>query len=667
MMITYRKNTLRHFLIIFLLLGYLGALHAQDDIVELVNGVKAKGSAKKAEKKFESYSFVDARDLYTRIANKGNASSEVLKKLGDSYYFNGEYRDASNWYGKLINAEETEITPEYYFRYAQSLKSIERYEEADKVMRSFESASANDTRVQMFTKETDYLNEIKRQSGRYVVKSVNINSKLQDFSPSFYGERLVFSSNRKSTTGDLIHDWNDQPFLDLFIVDNPESENPKISKLDGAVNTPYHESSTVFNSLGDVLYFTRNNFTQNKLRRDDNGVNKLKLYRSYKEGSKWSSAEELPFNSDDYSVAHPALTPDGKTLYFASDMPGTKGLSDLWRVAINADGSFGVPENVGEKINTEGRETFPFISSDGRLFFATDGHVGLGGLDVFVAQIKDNGDIGEIYNVGKPLNSSYDDFGLILNENDGIGYFSSNRATGLGNDDIYKVTRIKPLLSNCGQIISGVTKDVKTDKILPLARVQLKDKQNNIISQTTSDVLGNFSFTDLNCNETYVVRAEKETYEPAEAIMRTPTDSNTDMSRNLYLNPPIAVGVGDDLNDLLGLRPIYFDLDKSFIRRDAEQELIKVIAFMEQFPNSEIDVRSHTDSRAKDVYNMDLSERRNKSTIDYIVNTGGINRSRLKGRGYGETQLTNRCSNGVACSEGEHQLNRRSEFIILKK
>lgn len=667
MMITYRKNTLRHFLIIFLLLGYLGALHAQDDIVELVNGVKAKGSAKKAEKKFESYSFVDARDLYTRIANKGNASSEVLKKLGDSYYFNGEYRDASNWYGKLINAEDTEITPEYYFRYAQSLKSIERYEEADKVMRSFESASADDKRVQMFTKETDYLNEIKRQSGRYVVKSVNINSKLQDFSPSFYGERLVFSSNRKSTTGDLIHDWNDQPFLDLFIVDNPESENPKISKLDGAVNTPYHESSTVFNSLGDVLYFTRNNFTQNKLRRDDNGVNKLKLYRSYKEGSKWSSAEELPFNSDDYSVAHPALTPDGKTLYFASDMPGTKGLSDLWRVAINADGSFGVPENVGEKINTEGRETFPFISSDGRLFFATDGHVGLGGLDVFVAQIKDNGDIGEIYNVGKPLNSSYDDFGLILNENDGIGYFSSNRATGLGNDDIYKVTRIKPLLSNCGQIISGVTKDVKTDKILPLARVQLKDKQNNIISQTTSDVLGNFSFTDLNCNETYVVRAEKETYEPAEAIMRTPTDSNTDMSRNLYLNPPIAVGVGDDLNDLLGLRPIYFDLDKSFIRRDAEQELIKVIAFMEQFPNSEIDVRSHTDSRAKDVYNMDLSERRNKSTIDYIVNTGGINRSRLKGRGYGETQLTNRCSNGVACSEGEHQLNRRSEFIILKK
>lgn len=667
MMITYRKNTLRHFLIIFLLLGYLGALHAQDDIVELVNGVKAKGSAKKAEKKFESYSFVDARDLYTRIANKGNASSEVLKKLGDSYYFNGEYRDASNWYGKLINAEDTEITPEYYFRYAQSLKSIERYEEADKVMRSFESASADDKRVQMFTKETDYLNEIKRQSGRYVVKSVNINSKLQDFSPSFYGERLVFSSNRKSTTGDLIHDWNDQPFLDLFIVDNPESENPKISKLDGAVNTPYHESSTVFNSLGDVLYFTRNNFTQNKLRRDDNGVNKLKLYRSYKEGSKWSSAEELPFNSDDYSVAHPALTPDGKTLYFASDMPGTKGLSDLWRVAINADGSFGVPENVGEKINTEGRETFPFISSDGRLFFATDGHVGLGGLDVFVAQIKDNGDIGEIYNVGKPLNSSYDDFGLILNENDGIGYFSSNRATGLGNDDIYKVTRIKPLLSNCGQIISGVTKDVKTDKILPLARVQLKDKQNNIISQTTSDVLGNFSFTDLNCNETYVVRAEKETYEPAEAIMITPTDSNTDMSRNLYLNPPIAVGVGDDLNDLLGLRPIYFDLDKSFIRRDAEQELIKVIAFMEQFPNSEIDVRSHTDSRAKDVYNMDLSERRNKSTIDYIVNTGGINRSRLKGRGYGETQLTNRCSNGVACSEGEHQLNRRSEFIILKK
>ncbi len=663
------KKAIRYSLIATLIIGGVGESYGQEQVDEAKQEIKEKktGSVKKAEKRFDQYAFVDARDLYLRIADKGNKSPEVLKKLGDSYYFNGEYRDAVIWYGQLVNTGGDQVTPEYYFRYAQSLKSVQRYEEADQIMSAFETANGNDKRGQMFVKERDYLAEIERQSGRYGIKPININSGLQDFSPSFYGERLVFSSNRENSTGTLIHDWNDQPFLDLYIVDNPESDNPIINKLEGDVNTKYHESSTVFNDLGDVMYFTRNNYTDRKLKRDEEGTNKLKLYKSFRESGQWSIAEELPFNSNEYSVAHPALSPDGKTLYFASDMPGTKGLSDLWRVSINADGTYGNPENLGETINTEGRETFPFISSDGRLFFATDGHVGLGGLDVFVAQIDDNGTIGDAYNAGKPVNSSYDDFGLILNNDKGVGYFSSNRATGLGNDDIYGFTRDKKLLTNCGQVITGITRDVKTDEILPMARVQLRDQQNNVVTQTTSDVQGNYSFDGINCNDVYVVRAEKENYDPAEAIITTDGEPGRSLKRDLYLKPPVAVNVGDDLNELLGLKPIYFDLDKSFIRSDAERELIKVIAFMEQFPNSKIDVRSHTDSRADDAYNIALSQRRNTATIDYIVNVGGISRSRLTGRGYGETQLTNRCSNGVACSEGEHQLNRRSEFIILAK
>jgi len=348
-------------------------------------------------------------------------------------------------------------------------------------------------------------------------------------------------------------------------------------------------------------------------------------------------------------------------------MPGTNGLSDLWRVTINTDGTFSTPENLGETINTEGRETFPFISSDGRLFFATDGHVGLGGLDVFVAEIASDGTLGEAYNTGKPVNSSYDDFGLILDPKKGIGYFSSNRATGLGNDDIYGFNVERDLLTNCEQVIRGTTKNVKTDEILPLTRVQLRDKQNKVITQTTSDVSGNFTFEEVNCDDTYVIRAEKENYEPAEVIVSTDSKIGGVTTRDLYLNPPVAVNIGDDLNNLLSLKPIYFDFDKSYIRADAEIELVKVIAFMEQFPNSKIDVRSHTDSRADDTYNMVLSQRRNTATIEYLVNKGKIDRSRLTGRGYGETQLTNRCANGVPCSAEEHQLNRRSEFIILEK
>jgi outer membrane protein OmpA-like peptidoglycan-associated protein len=525
----------------------------------------------------------------------------------------------------------------------------------------------------MFSNERDYLKEIEEQSGRYSVENVFFNSGLEDFGPSFYGERVVFSSNRESSTGDYIHDWNDQPFTDLFIVENPSSENPTVSKLSDAMNTPYHESSSVFTNNGDVVYFTRNNYSKRnkkrKLRKDENGTTKLKLYRSYKSNSTsdWSTPEELPFNSDDFSTAHPALSADEGTLYFASDRPGTKGLSDLWKVAVNVDGSFGDPVNLGDQINTEGRETFPFISSDGRLFFATDGHVGLGGLDIFVTDLSEDGLPGDAYNVGKPVNSSADDFGLILDNDKGDGFFASNRATGIGNDDIYHFTRLQKLLSACAQNITGVTKDVKTDEILPLTKVELRNISNEVVATQTSDSAGRFSFPDVACSSSYIVRASKTDYEPAEAVVNTSTEVGAVLNRDLYLKPPLKVEIGDDLAKILNLNIIYFDFDTYDIRPDAAAELQKVIAVMKQYPALKIDVRSHTDSRAPDGYNMTLSQNRNLSTIRYIVNNGGISNTRLTGRGYGETRLTNACGNGIECSEEEHQLNRRSEFIIVEK
>lgn len=630
-------------------------------------GYAQEGKVKVAGEKFEEFAYVNARDLYSRVANRGFTSPEVFSKLGDSYYFTADYAEAAQWYEKLVTTGE-EVSPEYYFRYAQSLKSVKKYDKADKMMAIFVQMSGTDTRGEMFEKERDYLKEIEAQSGRYAVEQVNFNTGLQDFSPSFLGERVVISSNRKSSTGDYIHDWNDQPFLDLYVVDNAKSDNPSIEKFSKNINTPYHESSSVFTESGDEMYFTRNNYSKKtKLKRDEAGTTKLKLYHSYKRGGVWSIPEELPFNSDEYSTAHPALSPDGTILYFASDMPGTKGLSDIWMSTINEDGTYGAPVNLGSEINTEGRETFPFVSSDNKLFYATDGHIGLGGLDVFVTQLSDDGKVGASYNVGKPVNSSADDFGLILSESRGTGYFSSNRASGLGNDDIYSFTRDRKILTNCAQNIVGTTRDVKTDEILPQTTVTLRDKVNQVVATVTSDDLGKFTFSDVNCSETYVVRGAKDTYEPHEVILTTSSDVGGIINRDVYLKPGAQLVIGGDLTNILELNPIYFDFDKSNIRPDAALELEKVIAVMQQYPTLKIDVRSHTDSRAPDAYNMKLSQRRNVSTIRYIVQQGGIDASRLTGRGYGETQLTNACANGIECSEEEHQLNRRSEFIIMAK
>ena len=386
----------------------------------------------------------------------------------------------------------------------------------------------------------------------------------------------------------------------------------------------------------------------------------MKLYKSKLEDGVWQKAEELPFNSEEYSVAHPALSADGKTLYFASDMPGTLGLSDIWKVAINHDDTFGEPVNLGNTINTEGRDTFPFVTQSGRLFFASDGHVGLGGLDIFVA----NGDTNtvEVINVGKPVNSTVDDFSLILNEETGEGYFASNRANGVGNDDIYSIT---PVIPKCEQLITGVVTDNETKQVIAGTTVQLRNAENEVLAQTTTEAQGRYSFNDIACATGYAVRGEKETYKPAEASVTT-ADASGETVKDLILTPELVIREGDDLAIVLNLNPIYFDYDKSFIRPDAALELAKVISVMRQFPTLKIDVRSHTDSRGRDTYNKALSQRRNSSTIQYIIDQG-IASNRLTGRGYGESQLLNRCSNGVKCSDEEHQLNRRSEFIVVER
>ena len=627
------------------------------------NSKEAKGDAH-----YNDYAFIDAREAYIKAVESGYRSVNVLSRLGDSYYFNGEYEDAAKWYGALFSFSE-EIDSEYIYRYAQSLKTLGKYATADRIMNKLNEVASTDDRGELFSEERHYLKLIELQSGRFNVFTVPFNSELSDYAPTLNGGEIIFTSNRKTrTASQRVHDWNDQPFSELYSIIVSEEGEP--NRFRSKVNSRFHESSAVFSKDGQTMYFTRNNFTDRKRGRDGAGTTHLKLYRSKRTEKGWGEAEELPFNSDEFSNAHPALSKDGKYLIFSSDRPGGEGQSDLYKVSIEGD-SFGEPESLGDTVNTEGRETFPFVDSNGDLYFASDGHVGLGGLDIFVSELNSEGNYEKGFNIGAPINSMADDFSFVINSTTGLGYFASNRKGGQGEDDIYSFEQTAQLIKNCRQSLSGEVRDEDTDDLITDAKVVLLDNDNNVLEETRTNINGAFSFDVIECSTGYAIRASKEDFSTSEKSFVTTGEYESAVKKTLYLvseeDKEIRdAKVGEDLGVLLNLNPIYFDLSQSYIRPDAQIELLKVVEAMNKFPNLKIDVRSHTDSRSSDSFNLRLSEARAQATIDYIVGAG-ISRDRISGRGYGESQLLNRCANGVACSESEHQLNRRSEFIIFQK
>ncbi len=641
------KNTI---LFIALISSFATTLMAQDKM--LVRG----------NEKYEEYSFTPAIDIYKKVLDKGYVSADLLRKLGNAYYFNADYAEAAAIYKRLVSEYETEVGPEYYFRYAQTLRSLLDYSSSDGMMAKFTEMTAGDGRAASFKKERDYMVEIESNSGRYDVAPFQYNSKYSDFAPALYKKGLLFSSDRD--TGNLAkyrHTWNSGDFLDLYKVNVDSVSLNTVVKLDN-INSRLHESTSVFSSDGKTIYFTRNNFKEGKYTKDKDGMIRLKIFRASLIDGEWMNLDELPFNSDTYSVAHPALSPDGKTLFFASDMPGTLGQSDIFKVAIREDGSFGTPENLGSPINTEARETFPFVTSKEILYFASDGHPGLGGLDIFGTDIKDSYD-GTILNVGKPVNGNMDDFTFVFVETTRKGYFASNRTTGLGGDDIYAFMETRPLVFECAQQISGTVRDKISSQLLIGATVMVIDENNEEIRSVITDSQGNYQLI-CDCNQGNFVRALMEGYTPAEEYLGQSDGKPRIM--DFYLErETVTAGFGDDLAKLLQLSTIYFDFDKFAIRPNAEVEIQKVIAAMEKYPSLKIKANSHTDSRGPDSYNLWLSQKRAEATVQYMISKG-IAADRLKGEGYGEIKLVNQCSNGVKCSDSDHELNRRSEFIIFE-
>lgn len=637
-----------------------------------------------ADKKYDNYAYADAIKIYENVINTGYKDEHVLQRLGNAYYFSGEFTEALKSYKDLFLFNENQQA-EYFYRYSQCLRSAGDYNKSDEVLEKFSQKSPSDKRAILFKKYRNYLDDIKANSGRFEIADAGINSKDSDYGSTILDNKLVFTSARD--TGSIIKKnfkWTNKSISALYSVelmpDGSIGNTTLFHRNELIVN--FNESTPVFTKDGKTMYFTRNNSINGKKKHNENRVTLLKLYRAILIDGKWSKVEELPFNSDEYSVAHPSLSSDEKTLYFASDMPGTLGMSDLFKVAVNGNGTFGKPENLGPEINTEGRETFPFISDDNELYFASDGRPGLGGLDVYVSKINKDGSYEEVQNLGEPINSKQDDFAFIINSKNRNGFFSSNRDNGHGLDDIYRFTEFRKLI--CEQELSGTITDAETNEVLPNVSLILFDEGRLAATEVISDQNGNYVFPNVKCGKKYFIKTSKTDYDIKEvpvAIKKLSGKTTLPIAiekkaKSMIVTKTIMVkvatlksvklqplAVGTDLAKLLNLPMNFFDLSKATIKKSSEPQLLKLVTMLKQYPNIKLDIRSHTDSRDTAAKNMVLSDKRAQSTKSWLVQKG-IDESRLTAKGYGETQLVNKCADGIKCSEKEHMKNRRSEFII---
>ena len=620
----------------------------------------------KANEMYKNFSYVDAIKIYERIAQKGFVNQEMLQSLGNAYYYNAEYKKALPWYEQLFQEGKYKVKPEYYYRYAQTLKSVGDYTQADKMMAKFvELTNANDTRAALFEENKDYQTVIKNNSGRFQLNNASINTESSEYGTTFYGDKIVFAAavDAKKAKGG-ISQWTGESFYDLYEADHYLQKLGTRKSFSSTINTKFNESTPVFTKDGNTMYFTRNNYVNKKVGSDIENTILLKILRATKDkNGNWGNVVEVPFNSDQYNVAHPALSPDEKYLYFASDMAGSFGNSDIFRVEIFGDNQYGTPENLGNIINTAGRESFPYISKENILYYSSDGIPGLGGLDIFAVKFNEDGTTSKPINIGAPGNSADDDFCLVFDSDTKIGFLTSNRPGGKGRDDIYSFYEDRPLQFSCEKNITGIVKDAKTKVVIADAKIVLSDKVMKEMGTYQSKKDGTFTFEKINCDNThYYLRGEKEKYETAEINITVGKDEV--VYELLLKSREVPIKKGMDLAKVFEIKEIKFDYNKADIRPDAAVELTKIVEVMREYPKMKIDIRSHTDSRGADSYNLKLSDRRAKATLEWIVKQG-IDRKRLKAKGYGETRLVNRCSNGVPCTDEEHQENRRSEFIVI--
>ena len=605
---------------------------------------------KRADKHFNKYEFVEAATDYLKLVTDGKADTYVYSQLAESYFNVFNTVEAEKWYAIAL---ETSSEPEMVYNYSQMLKANGKYEESNTQLDLFASMRPADHRATAFRENPNYLPKILEKGKRFNVQNLAINSEVSDFGGTLKNGKLYITSARNSNR--KTYGWNEEPFLDIYtayVNDDGEFQTPSI--IEQNINTKYHEGTVSFSPDGNTMYFSRESFYEKVYQRDSitkYKISVLNLYKSINQEGQWSEAEALSLNGDSYSVKNPSVSADGKTLYFASDKTGGYGNFDIYSAPIDENGSVGDATNLGQKLNTEGQEMFPFISANNTLYFSSNGHLGLGGLDVFFAKIVD-GKVGPIRNIGIPVNGNADDFAFSINEETEEGFVSSNREGGVGSDDIYSIKKIQPI---CDVLVSVTVKDRKTGLILVGAAVSIQDADGNIFGTKTSNTEGVVEYI-IECNIDTKLVGSKIDYESGFTLVAG--TSEEEVSADLLLTPIDEIILANKVI----LNPIYFDFDKSNINAQAAFELDKLVQLMNKYKSIVLSAESHTDSRGSASYNLSLSERRAMTTAQYVISKG-IDASRITGEGKGETMPSVDC--GGRCTEEEHQLNRRSEFLIL--
>lgn len=619
---------------------------------------------KRADQLFYKFAYAKAIPEYEKLVVSGRNATHAYQRLAECYLLLRDFEKSLPYFKRFINNPTTPTN--YYFKYAMALKSSGNEKEALKWFKQYKKIHKNDSRLKQFLKDGNLASVVFNSRERYELEEVHFNTEYSEFGTFVHDGQLYFSSSRKTEDSNDIYDWNNESWLDIYhITEGAHYDKPK--KFKGEINSKFHESSIVFSTdykNDTVIYFTRNNYFQNKesfhTKKEDKKIeklNNLKIYKAEKINGAWKVTRNLNMNADHYSSGHPTVNTSRTRLYFASDKPGGYGGTDIYYCKIHPRGGLSKPINAGPIVNTPGNEMFPYINNEEQLFFSSDGHVGFGQLDVFATVSDENGAFTDVINLGKPINSEKDDFGYYALDNGIDGYVSSNRKGGKGSDDIYKFKFIPPLT------LEGMVTDAINLQALDSVQISLYDqKTGDLVGQTVTNDLGQYKmFIDRGQN--YLIEAVRKTHPHKHLYFNTGSTSRATRTivQDIQLEPV------QDLKVLADLNKIYFDFNKSNIRPDAAKELDKVVKLMTvTYPDMVILLEAHTDPVGSHSYNDRLSKARAKSTYEYLIANGVPQKRILSYEGYGKRRLINDCTGPENCSPEELELNRRTEFPIVQ-
>lgn len=646
---------------------YLRTLLLVGLIIAINIDVSAQRKLKQAREYKANFEYAKAIPLYLESFEKKSPKVNDVKDIAYCYLMINDLESAEEWlsrYNTFYVYSSSEM-----LNYASALKSGGEYNEAmEQYLKYYEIfPNKSDNLATWLISCVDGKKWTKKPEIYFIENVEQLNSENSDYGLFPYKNGFLYSTDKKHESivlSDEIFGWTGNPYLKLYSVSNVnESSISNSPNIASKINSKFHNGSGVYDYQNDVLYYT---ITKEKKKKsipvdsdptswsdketEEQYVNRMEIYTAKLVNDKWEEISPFKYNNSDiYSVGHPAISPDGNILYFASNMPGGYGSSDLYYCKRLPDGTWDKPMNCGNLINTEGKEAFPVVDPSGKLYFSSDGHSGMGGLDIFEA--IGSADTWSVpVNLKSPINSSKDDFSPYFINSGLSGYLSSNRDGGKGGDDIYYFSK--------ALVIVGKTYEKLYDNSLVAMKdvdIIINNIDKNEFSNMLSDKNGVF-IEQANCNNTYELTASRKGYFMQSKIIETECNTGHD---TIYVELILEQMIE---NKSYVINNIYYDFDKWYIRSDAVKELNKLVTVLKNNPEIDIELGSHTDSRGTEIYNKKLSQKRAEAAVEYIISQG-IDADRITAKGYGESKPAIDCK---FCTEEEHQINRRTEFTVTK-